>query len=303
MAGDDEPQATSPDEEESAQDKALHGLTHDTVMIAAFSGWNDAGGAATGAVQHLGEVFGCELIQEIDPDEFVDFQVNRPVFDGFGEDRDLQWPATHVAMSYSWNSQRRLVIAHGVEPSFRWRSFTAELLTVAETLGVKTIILVGSLLGDTPHSRPVPVQVTTDDEDLRSELGVGVSRYEGPTGIVGVISHIAPRAGFTVVSVWGAVPHYVPSSPSPKVTAALVTRLEELLGEPISRFELDEEAQAWEHGVAALADSDPEVAGYVRELEEARDTSELPEASGESIAREFEQYLKRRGTNGREDPS
>ncbi len=277
------------------EEDAVWALSHDTVLIAAFSGWNDAGGAATGATEHIAEVFGCDVVADIDPDEFVDFQVNRPVVDGVGVDRRLVWPGTQISMAYSWNSQRRIVVAHGVEPSFRWRSFTAELLTVAESFGVKTIIVVGALLGDTPHSRPIPVQVSTSDAGVQDFLGTGDSEYEGPTGIVGVISQIAPDAGFTVLSVWGAVPHYVPSSPSPKATAALVSKIEELLGEPITRYDLDDEAKAWEDGVSELAESDPQIAQYVRELEEVRDATQLPNASGEAIAREFEQYLRRRG--------
>lgn len=214
------------------EEDAVWALSHDTVLIAAFSGWNDAGGAATGATEHIAEVFGCDVVADIDPDEFVDFQVNRPVVDGVGVDRRLVWPGTQISMAYSWNSQRRIVVAHGVEPSFRWRSFTAELLTVAESFGVKTIIVVGALLGDTPHSRPIPVQVSTSDAGVQEFLGTGDSEYEGPTGIVGVISQIAPDAGFTVLSVWGRSHTMCRPLPHPKQRLRWCQRLKNSLVNP-----------------------------------------------------------------------
>ena len=168
------------------------------------------------------------------------------------------------------------------------------ILDIAERLGVRSVITVGALLADVPHSRPIPVTVTTDDQDLQRELGLDQNTYEGPTGIVGVLQHEALRRGLRGVSVWGAVPHYVAHPPSPKAAMALLVRIEELLGEPVPLGELPQDAEAWQHGVDELAADDPEIAEYVAQLEEAKDTADLPEASGEAIAREFEKYLRRR---------
>src|SRR5665647_2912238 len=164
----------------------------------------------------------------------------------------------------------------------------------AERLGVTTVVTLGALLADVPHSRPIPVTATSDDPELQDALGLDASTYEGPTGIVGVLQHEATRRGMRGLSVWAAVPHYVAHPPSPKATVALLVRLEELLGEAIPLGDLPEDAEAWQHGVDELAVEDSEIAEYIAQLEEAKDTVELPEATGEAIAREFERYLRRR---------
>src|SRR6478609_5021094 len=179
--------------------------------------------------------------------------------------------------------------------SYKWRAYTAELLVHAEALNVDYVVLVGALLADVPHSRPIPVSASTDDAALRERMDLEASQYEGPVGIVGVLGEVALLAGLPTVSLWAAVPHYVAQAPSPKAQLALLHRVEELLQVPLDTQELVEDADAWERGVDELATEDPEIAAYVRQLEEAKDTADLPEASGESIAREFERYLKRRG--------
>jgi predicted ATP-grasp superfamily ATP-dependent carboligase len=176
----------------------------------------------------------------------------------------------------------------------RWRRYCAELLDTAERLGVKTIVTLGALLADVPHTRPIPVTTTSDDPDLQRALGLEPSTYEGPTGIVGVLQHEATLRGMRGLSVWAAVPHYVAHPPSPKASVALLVRIEELLGESIPLGDLPEDAEAWQRGVDELAAEDTEIAEYVAQLEEAKDTAELPEATGEAIAREFEKYLRRR---------
>lgn len=264
------------------------------VMLAAFEGWNDAGSAATQALVHLHEVWGAEQVDELDPEEYHDFQVNRPTI-ALGEDgrREITWPTTSIAVA-SRPTSRDVVLVHGIEPSMRWRRYSAELLDVAERLGVTTVVTLGALLADVPHTRPIPVTATSDDRLLQDRLGLDANTYEGPTGIVGVLQHEAQRRGLSALSVWGAVPHYVAHPPSPKATLALLVRLEELLGEPVPLGELAEDAEAWQHGVDELAAEDAEIAEYVAQLEEAKDTAELPEATGEAIAREFERYLRRR---------
>lgn len=271
------------------------------VMLAAFEGWNDAGAAATQSLVHLHEVWGAEQVDELDPEEYHDFQVNRPTIALVeGGRREITWPTTSVAVAGRPTDAEHVVLVHGIEPSMRWRRYCAELLDIAERLGVTTVVTLGALLADVPHTRPIPVTSTSDDPALQLALGLDANTYEGPTGIVGVLQHEANRRGLRSLSVWGAVPHYVAHPPSPKATMALLVRLEELLGEPIPLGDLPEDAEAWQHGVDELAAEDAEIAEYVAQLEEAKDTAELPEATGEAIAREFERYLRRRdpGTSG-----
>lgn len=268
-----------------------------TVMIAAFEGWNDAGGAATSALTHLAEVWGAEHLRDLDPEEYHDFQVNRPQV-GLGSDgrRTITWPTT--SLSVARLPERTIVLVHGIEPSMRWRSYCDELLGVAEELGVQTVVTLGALLADVPHTRPIPMTATSESVGLQSVLDVEPNTYQGPTGIVGVLQHEASERGLQSVSLWAAVPHYVANPPSPKATLAILTRIEELLGEAVPLRDLPDDAVAWQHGVDELAAEDQEISEYVQQLEEAKDTAELPEASGDAIAREFERYLRRRDING-----
>jgi len=270
----------------------------DPVLVAAFEGWNDAGDAASDAVSHLIEVWGATPLAEIDPEDYYDYQVNRPMiaFDDEGV-RRLTWPTTRIYVARLPLATRDVVLVHGIEPNMRWRQFTDEILGLAAELGVTLSVTLGALLSDSPHSRPVPVTGTSTDPGTAVSLGVEPSHYEGPTGIVGVIQEACGRRGLPAVSLWAAVPHYVAQAPSPKATLALVRRVEDLLDVPVPLGDLVEDARAWEIGVDELAADDEEVADYVRQLEEARDTTDLPEASGEAIAREFERYLRCRGTD------
>ncbi|HEY3436776.1 MAG TPA: PAC2 family protein [Actinotalea sp.] len=265
------------------------------VMLAAFEGWNDAGSAASQALVHLHEVWHAEQVDELDSEEYHDFQVNRPMT-SIGDDgrREIAWPTTSVAVASRPSSSQHVVLVHGIEPSMRWRRYCTELLDIAEKLGVTSVITLGALLADVPHTRPIPVTATSDDPRVQDALGLDANTYEGPTGIVGVLQFEAARRGMQALSLWGAVPHYVAHPPSPKASLALLVRIEELLGEPIPLGDLPEDAEAWQHGVDELAAEDSEIAEYVAQLEEAKDTAELPEATGEAIAREFERYLRRR---------
>ncbi len=269
--------------------------TGEAVLLAAFEGWNDAGSAATHALEHLHEVWAAEQVDELDPEEYHDFQVNRPhVSTAADGTREITWPTTAIALATAPRSGRRVVIVHGIEPSMRWRRYSTELLAIAEGLGVRHVVTIGALLADVPHTRPIPVTATCEEAALRERLGLERSTYEGPTGIVGVLAHEAQQRGLSSVSLWAAVPHYVAHPPSPKATLALLHRVEEMLGEPVPMGELPDDAAAWQHGVDELAGEDGEIGEYVRQLEEAKDTAELPEASGEAIAQEFERYLRRR---------
>ncbi|MER5208809.1 PAC2 family protein [Streptomyces sp. NPDC002825] len=267
----------------------------DPVMVAAFEGWNDAGDAASTAVAHLDREWKGEVFAALDAEDYYDFQVNRPTVFLDNGVRKITWPTTRLSVvRVGGEKPRDLVLVRGIEPSMRWRSFCNELLAFAHELGVEMVVILGALLGDTPHTRPVPVSGVTSDPDLARTMDLEETRYEGPTGIVGILQEACTHAGVPAVSLWAAVPHYVSQPPNPKATLALLNRLEDLIGLRIPLGELPEDARAWQLGVDQLAAEDSEVAEYVQTLEEARDTAELPEASGEAIAREFERYLRRR---------
>ena len=266
------------------------------VVIAAFEGWNDAAEAATGVVDHLMRVWDAKIVAAMDPEEYYDFQVNRPTV-GIDENgfRKLTWPSTHVAVASPPELDRDVILIRGIEPNMRWRRFIDELLGTVDELGGELLVTLGALLSDSPHTRPIPVTGSATEPDLLDRLALEQSTYEGPTGIVGVLQEACAGVDMPAVSYWAAVPHYVAQPPCPKATLALLGRLEDLLETPIPLGDLPDEARAWERGVDELAEEDEDVAEYVRSLEESRDTADLPEASGEAIAREFERYLKRRG--------
>jgi proteasome assembly chaperone (PAC2) family protein len=208
--------------------------------------------------------------------------------------RRITWPSTQISVASPPGAQRDVVLLRGIEPNMRWRQFCAELLAACDELGTELVVTLGALLADTPHTRPIPVTGTATEPELVDRLKLEQSNYEGPTGIVGVFQDACTQMDMPAVSFWAAVPHYVAQPPCPKATLALLGQLEDLLEVSIPLADLPEEARAWERGVDELADEDEEIGDYVRALEETRDTADLPEASGEAIAREFERYLKRR---------
>jgi len=270
-------------------------------MIMAFSGWNDAAEAASGAVEHLlsgwrdkNDDVLPELIAEVESEDFYDFQVNRPVVSiDDSEIRSITWPSTQVFGMAIPSMKRDLVIVTGVEPSMKWKSFTSDLLDLADDLEVSLIVSLGSLLADTPHTRPISVTGTGAHPSIANRLGVSVSKYEGPTGILGIIQDGCMRRGIDAISLWAAVPHYASNAPSPKSTLALINTLEEFLNIKIPLSDLPDRADAWEREVNDLAADDSEIADYVKALEESKDAAELPEVSGDTIAKEFERYLRR----------
>ena len=276
-------------------------LLRNPVMVMAFSGWNDAAEAASGAVEHLlsgwrdiGDDVVPELIADVESEDYYDFQVNRPVVSiDESQIRSITWPTTQIFGLSIPSMARDLVIVTGVEPSMRWKSFTSDLLDLADDLEVSLIITLGSLLADTPHTRPITVTGTGAHPSISSRLGVSVSKYEGPTGILGIIQDGCMRRGIDAISLWAAVPHYASNAPSPKATLALINTLEDFLDISIPLSDLPEAADAWEKDVNDLAAEDNEVAEYVKALEESKDAAELPDVSGDSIAKEFERYLRR----------
>ena len=272
----------------------LRGL-RDPVVIAAFSGWSDAGNAASAAVEHLAEAYQAELAVELDPDDFYDYQVNRPevAISPDSGDREITWPTTRIKTA-ELPGGRDLILVEGIEPNLRWRQFGGLITSALRSADPSRVLVLGALLADTPHTRPVPVTSTSRDPDLMETYGIAESSYEGPTGITGVMADLLARAGLPTISVWAAIPHYVSHPPCPKATLAILSQLERLLDTPLDVGELPELARAWERGVNELAAEDSEVAEYVSQLEEQTDATDLPEASGDAIAAEFERYLKRR---------
>lgn len=265
------------------------------IMIFSFGGWNDAGEAATGAASHLLNTWNNALIAHFDPEDFYDFQVNRPmVFVDDSKVRKITWPTTEVFGIQTPQFEFDLVLVKGLEPSMRWKKFTSDLLDLADDLDVSMILTLGSLLADTPHSRPISVSGSGSHPEIAKRLGVEVSRYEGPTGILGILQEAAQRRGIDAVSLWAAIPHYAASPPSPKATLALVNAIEDFLNISIPLGELADQSKMWESGIDEMAQEDSELGEYVRQLEASKDETELPEATGEAIAKEFERYLRRR---------
>jgi len=299
------------------------------VAIAAFEGWNDAGEAASGVISHLGIAWQAQPIAAIEPEDFYDFQVTRPVVEiTEGRIERLVWPTTRLSVARAGAApgpavlgegpdaadaaggedrepaasgtglEKDIILVHGIEPNMRWRSFTNELVEGLTQLGVESVILLGALLADAPHTRPVPISIGASDPKLSASVTAPFSDYKGPTGILGVVQYALAQAGIPAMSLWASVPHYVATPPNPKATLALLRGVEDILDAPLPLADLAEEARAWERGVDELAQQDAEVAEYVRTLEEAKDATDLPQASGDAIAREFERYLRRRGRRG-----
>lgn len=282
--------------DEDTEDVAVD--SDEQIMIAAFEGWNDAGSAASAAVDHLISEWDAREHATLDSEEYHDFQVNRPtVSRNASGERYLTWPGTVIYTSQGpWVADRTVTLVRGIEPSMRWRQFCREIVDHAEQLKVTTLITVGALLVDAPHTRPLPTFVTAEDAAARIAFDLERSDYEGPTGILGVLGHEASLRGITVLSMWAGVPHYIAHPPSPKATVALLGHLERFLGEPIELGDLPYEAEAWQRGADELADEDEEIASHVEQLEAVMDEVSLPEASGDAIAAEFEKYLRRRDT-------
>ncbi|GIG62077.1 hypothetical protein Lfu02_64490 [Longispora fulva] len=266
------------------------------IAIAAFEGWNDAADSATAAIEHLDAVWDARPIAAVDPDDYYDFQVTRPVISLVeGEARRIDWPTTQFLVATPPELDRDIVLIRGIEPNMRWKAFSEDVLEMCHSLGVERIVLLGALLADVPYTRPLPVSGTSTDPAETERLGLVGARYEGPTGIVGVLHEAATRAELNVVSFWAHVPHYASNPPCPKATLALLHHIEELLDLPVPLAGLSEEATEWERRITALAEEDSELGDYVRQLEQREGDAGLRPLSGDEIAKEFEKYLRRRG--------
>ncbi|MGH3734390.1 MAG: PAC2 family protein [Micromonosporaceae bacterium] len=271
-------------------------VLNDPVVVAAFEGWNDAADAATAAVEHLEEVWQTRPVAELDPDGYYDFQVTRPTITmSDGDQRTIEWPTTRFSVSRPAGTERDVVLVRGIEPNIRWRAFCDDVLELCHSLAVDNLVLLGALLADVPYTRPLPVSGSSSDEALVERLDLAQTKYEGPTGIVGVLHDAASGAGLSVVSFWAHVPHYVSEPPCPKATLSLLHRVEEALDLPVPMGDLAEEAAEWQERVDSLTNQDSDIAEYVRALEQRADDVGVEPLTGEDIAREFEKYLRRRG--------
>lgn len=296
-----------------------NGFLSGRLLVVAFEGWNDAGEAATGAARSLKDLLELSEITRVDSELYFDYQFNRPVI-STGDDgrRTLEWPGAALYgpveaplpgvpesrdRAESGSNGGNIYLLLGTEPSRSWKAFTAEVIDAALAADVGGMIFLGAMLADVPHTRPISIFTSSDNAELRAELAVERSSYEGPVGILSVLALGAEAAGIPTMSIWASVPHYVHNAPSPKAMLALIDKLEEIVDVVIPRGELAAEAAEWESGINALAAEDEEMAAYIEQLEQARDTVDSPEASGEAIAQEFERYLRKRdGRDGRPGP-
>jgi predicted ATP-grasp superfamily ATP-dependent carboligase len=265
-------------------------------LIAAFRGWNDGGQGASLAAGYLAKLWGAERFAEVDPENFFDFQATRPhVTLEDGVTRRIDWPATVFYHGRPPGLDHDVVLLLGIEPNLRWRAFTDIVVGFAKELEIELVVSLGALLADVPHTRPCPVTGTASDEQLVERLGLSASRYEGPTGLVGVLHDACRGVDLPSVSLWAAVPHYVSLTPSPRAALALCERLGDLLGTSIETEELEEASAAYVDQVSEAVSSDPDTATYVEELEaRADEILEEDVPSGEALAAELTRFLRNR---------
>ncbi len=273
-----------------------------SLLVVAFEGWNDAGEAASGAARALRDQLELVPISDLEPEDYFDYQFNRPssVLDENG-DRTLEWPG--VTLWGPLDGGPGVHVLLGTEPSRGWKTFSKEVTDALSAAGIDGIVFLGAMLADVPHTRPISIFATSENKDVRERFELEKSTYEGPVGILSVLSEAAEKSEIPTLSIWASVPHYVHNAPSPKATLALIERLEEFVDVAVSRGSLVEESAAWETGIDALANDDDDMAAYITQLEQARDTVDAPEASGDAIAEEFERYLRRREGRAGENTS
>ena len=274
------------------------------VLIGAFRGWNDGGQAATLAAGYLARLWGAKKFADIDPELFVDFQATRPMVSlEEGRTRKIEWPENTFYRARIPGADRDAILLVGVEPNYRWRTFSEIVTDLARDLGVELAVTLGALVADVPHTRPSPVTGAATDPQLVDELGLQLSRYEGPTGIVGVLLDSCRRVGIPSVSLWAAVPHYVQLAPSPPAAKALCERLAGVLATDIDVTELTEASEEYVDQVSQAVATDTETAGYVEELERRTDSLDWLEesddlVSGDALAAEITRFLREREADG-----
>jgi predicted ATP-grasp superfamily ATP-dependent carboligase len=263
------------------------------IVVCAFAGWNDGGEAATTAARYVRDRWGASRFASIDPEEFFDFQVNRPTvqLEG-GRTRRLDWPACEFFNATVGG--RDVVLFIGIEPNNKWRTFVHAVVSVVRDLDPRLLVTLGAFLADVPHTRPAPVSAASSDDRWIGRLGIEPSRYEGPTGVVGVLHDSARAVGIPTVSLWGAAPHYLPTGTNPKVALSLLQKLGELIGIPIDTDDVETAVSIWEKQVREAVEEDENLVAYVARLEEAasEDTTLGQIPSGDQLAEELERFLR-----------
>jgi proteasome assembly chaperone (PAC2) family protein len=272
------------------------------ILVCSFRGWNDAAAAASTALATVVEALDSEVIAEVDPEDYFDFQTTRPtIVLTEGQARHIEWPQNTLIAARVPAADRDLVLLDGTEPNLRWRTFSETIATAADALGVETVVTLGALIAEVSHTLPVPITGLASDEALVEELDLQRSTYEGPTGIVGVVHDRCRRLGMTSASLWAAVPHYIAAVPNPKAALALLRRLEGLTGIAVEATDLEEEATSYEEQISRAVAANPEIEELVEKIEsEQSEQFEPPEdvPSAESIARDFQQFLRQQGNQG-----
>lgn len=270
------------------------------ILVAAFAGWNDAASAATTALEAAAVDLDSRVVARIDAEEFFDFQVNRPSIRlSDGQARQVDWPQNTLVAVEAPAAERDLVLLSGTEPNLRWRTFATTVLDACQELGVEMMVTLGALIADVAHSRPVPITGLASDPELVERLGLSRSNYEGPTGIIGILHDQCRQRGLASASLWAAVPHYVAAVPNPKAALALLRRLEGLTGIAVEASELEDAMDRFDEQVDRAVDSNPDIRDLVARLEAEQaemfgDGEDVP--TGDSIAQEFQRFLRQRGT-------
>lgn len=265
------------------------------LLVTAFAGWNDAGEAATGAAKRLIKEFSLVQLHNFDSEDYIDYQYYRPV-----QTRDelgnivIDWPSIQLFGPAS-SFDKQVFVLVGPEPSRYWSAFVDDVLEVVDSYEIERILFIGAMLADMPHTRPVSVIATTNNPDLASELNIERSKYEGPIGVASVIDKAASAEDISLLSIWAQVPHYVHNPPAPKAVLALMESLAKYTESIFDLKDLENEAKAWEEGVDIVTSGDDDLAAYIEQLEQQRDAFDAPEASGDAIAKEFEEFLKNPG--------
>jgi len=267
-------------------------------LVCAFAGWNDAASAATAALEAVAASLDPQVVARIDPEEFYDFQVNRPTIRLVeGQTREIDWPANTLLAAEVPSAERDLALLSGMEPNVRWRTFAESIVEAAKRLEVQMVITLGALIADVAHTRPVPITGLASNSELVERLGLSRSTYEGPTGIVGVLHDACRRQDLVSASLWAAVPHYVAAVPNPKAALALLRRLEGLTGIAFEASELEDASTRFEDQVDRAVSANPEIQELVHNLEASQEESiEFGQnVSADDIAQEFQRFLRQRG--------
>jgi proteasome assembly chaperone (PAC2) family protein len=268
------------------------------IMVCAFRGWNDAAASASTALATIGNSLDGQLIAHLDPEEFFDFQSTRPTITlDEGQTRRIEWPENNLIAVEVPGADRDLVLLDGTEPNLRWRTFSETIATAADALGVEMVITLGALIAEVSHTLPVPITGLASSDEMVEEMELERSSYEGPTGIVGVFHDLCRNNGIDSASLWAAVPHYVAAVPNPKAALALLRRLEGLTGIAVEASELEEETADYEEQIGRAVAANPEIEELVQRIEAEQadllDEGEVP--SADTLAREFQQFLRQRG--------